>query len=145
MTTNSHLLSESEYFESYADLSVHRTMLADRARTCAYREVLRSNMGYLKGKVVLDVGCGTGILSLFALQFGARKVYGVEASNMAQVAKQILCANNYSSESFVLFHQRFPFNSEYIVLILIIFIIIIIIIIIIGWRKSNYPNKLILL
>ena len=45
----------------------------------------------------MDVGCGSGILSLFAAQAGAHKVYAVEASNMAKNAKKLIEANGFSS------------------------------------------------
>ena len=42
----------------------------------------------------MDVGAGTGILSLFAMKAGARKVYAVEASPMADVLKEIVELND---------------------------------------------------
>ena len=48
-----------------------------------------------KDKVVMDVGCGTGILSLFAAKQGARKVYAVECSDIADVAREIVEANGF--------------------------------------------------
>lgn len=44
---------------------------------------------------MLDVGCGSGILSLFAAQAGAKKVYAVEASNMAVYARKLVKANGF--------------------------------------------------
>lgn len=45
-------------------------------RTEAYRDALQQNPALLKGASVLDVGCGTGILSMFAAQGGAKQVIG---------------------------------------------------------------------
>merc|ERR1711971_362761 len=54
-------------------------------------------MGHLfKGKVVLDVGCGTGILSTFAAKAGAAKVIGVDMSSIVDYAKKIVADNNLS-------------------------------------------------
>ena len=63
-----------EYFSSYEELSVHELMLKDYPRTIAYQDFFKSNAAYFKGKTVLDVGAGTGILSLFAAKAGAKQV-----------------------------------------------------------------------
>lgn len=56
----------------------------DYIRTGTYQRAILSNMSDFKDKIILDVGAGSGILSFFAAQAGARKVYAVEASSMAQ-------------------------------------------------------------
>lgn len=53
---------------------------------------------FCQGKVVLDVGAGSGILSFFAVQAGAKQVYAIEASNMANFAQQLVTANNVSDK-----------------------------------------------
>ena len=62
------------YFDSYAQISIHEEMLQDKIRTDAYKDAILKNKHLFKNKVVLDVGCGTGILSMFAAQAGAKHV-----------------------------------------------------------------------
>ena len=43
---------------------------------------------------MLDVGTGSGILAIWSAQAGARKVYAVEATKMAEHARALVKANN---------------------------------------------------
>ena len=45
-----------------------------QVRTLTYRNSIWHNKHLFKDKVVLDVGCGTGILSMFCAKAGAAKV-----------------------------------------------------------------------
>lgn len=85
--------SASQYFQFYAYLSQQQNMMQDYIRTSTYQRAILSNMDDFKDKVVLDVGAGSGILSFFALQAGAAKVYAVEASTMAQHAEALAKSN----------------------------------------------------
>jgi len=88
--------SAAQYFQFYGYLSQQQNMMQDYIRTSTYQSAILQNANEFKGKVVLDVGAGTGILSYFAVQAGAKKVYAVEASNMAQYAKELAVSNNLS-------------------------------------------------
>jgi 2-polyprenyl-3-methyl-5-hydroxy-6-metoxy-1,4-benzoquinol methylase len=81
------------YFGSYAEAEIHESMLKDTVRTEAYRDFIYENKNYFKGKVVLDVGCGTGILSMFAAKAGAKAVYAIDASTIIKKARMI-CKEN---------------------------------------------------
>lgn len=72
-----------QYFQFYGYLSQQQNMMQDYIRTSTYQRAILGNLSDFKDKVVLDVGAGSGILSFFAIQAGAKKVYAVEASNMA--------------------------------------------------------------
>lgn len=72
-------------------------MLTDRPRQDAYRDAISSNHSLFAGKTVLDVGAGTGILSIFCAQAGASKVYAIEASNIANLAREIVKSNGFDN------------------------------------------------
>lgn len=68
-------------------------MLEDHKRTGAYFQAVMQNRRQFSGKTVLDVGTGSGILAIFAARAGARKVYAVEATSMAQHARRLVQHN----------------------------------------------------
>ena len=54
------------YFDGYSHFSIHEEMLKDSIRTKSYMKSIVNNPELFKDKIVLDVGSGTGILSIFA-------------------------------------------------------------------------------
>ncbi|EGC39266.1 hypothetical protein DICPUDRAFT_27193 [Dictyostelium purpureum] len=96
---------DDEYFESYFDLSVHELMLKDKPRTLSYKFAIELNSIDFKDKVVIDVGAGTGILSMFAAKAGAKKVYAVEGSLMATYCQMLVDSNGFS-ETIKVIHKR---------------------------------------
>src|SRR3954464_9999236 len=77
--------------DAYAQLSIHRWMLRDEIRNEAYRRAIAQVVK--PGQVVLDMGAGTGILSIFAARAGARKVYAVERTAIAEIARRMVKSN----------------------------------------------------
>lgn len=88
------MTSKDYYFDSYAHFGIHEEMLKDEVRTLTYRNSMYHNKHLFKDKIVLDVGCGTGILSMFAAKAGAKKVIGIECSSISDYAKKIVAANH---------------------------------------------------
>ncbi|GJP61967.1 hypothetical protein CLOP_g19084 [Closterium sp. NIES-67] len=90
------LTSADYYFDSYAHFGIHEEMLKDSVRTKTYEAAICGSAFLFKDKVVMDVGAGTGILSLFAAKAGAKKVYAMECSEIAECAREIVAANHMS-------------------------------------------------
>ncbi|XP_070559251.1 protein arginine N-methyltransferase 1-like [Ptychodera flava] len=90
------MTSRDYYFDSYAHFGIHEEMLKDEVRTLTYRNAMYHNRHLFKDKVVLDVGCGTGIMAMFAAKAGAKKVFGIECSSIVELADQIVKDNNLS-------------------------------------------------
>uniref|UniRef100_A0A3Q4AWY7 type I protein arginine methyltransferase n=1 Tax=Mola mola TaxID=94237 RepID=A0A3Q4AWY7_MOLML len=84
---------DEAYFSSYGHYGIHEEMLKDRVRTESYRDFMYRNPEVFKDKVVLDVGCGTGILSMFAARSGAKKVIAVDQSEIIYQAMDIVRSN----------------------------------------------------
>ncbi|XP_033016477.1 protein arginine N-methyltransferase 8 isoform X2 [Lacerta agilis] len=88
------MTSRDYYFDSYAHFGIHEEMLKDEVRTLTYRNSMYHNKHVFKDKIVLDVGSGTGILSMFAAKAGAKKVYGIECSSISDYSEKIVKANH---------------------------------------------------
>lgn len=94
--TCNEMTSKDYYFDSYAHFGIHEEMLKDEVRTMTYRNSMYHNSHLFKDKVVMDIGCGTGILCMFAAKAGARKVIGVECSSIIEHAERIVKANGFA-------------------------------------------------
>ena len=77
-------------------------MLKDTVRTNAYRRAIENNKEDFKDKIVMDIGCGTGILSIFAARAGAKHVYAIENAEIAYFAQEIIRKNGYADKITVL-------------------------------------------
>ncbi|XP_025085963.1 protein arginine N-methyltransferase 1-like [Pomacea canaliculata] len=88
------MTSKDYYFDSYAHFGIHEEMLKDEVRTRTYRNSMYYNKHLFKGKTVLDVGSGTGILCMFAAKAGAARVIGIECSSIIDYSQKIITANN---------------------------------------------------
>lgn len=76
---------------------MQKDMLEDHKRTGAYYNAVIQNRRMFQDKVVLDVGTGSGILAIFAAMAGAKKVYAVEATSMANHARTLVEHNKVTS------------------------------------------------
>lgn len=90
--------ADNYYFESYAHYGIHEEMIKDSVRTNAYRNAILRNSYLFSGKTVLDVGCGTGILSFFAVRAGASRVYAVDSSDIIDYAQEVAVLNNFAGK-----------------------------------------------
>lgn len=90
--------NQDYYFGSYSNFYIHEEMLKDQVRTKAYQRAIENNRSDFKDKIVLDIGAGTGILSIFAARSGAKHVYAVENADIAYFAQEIVKQNGLADK-----------------------------------------------
>lgn len=85
-------LANSIVWKLLADiLEYHRALISDTARCNAFHQAISACVK--PGDVVLDIGTGSGLLAMFACQAGARHVYALEEGMIADLAEQLIEAN----------------------------------------------------
>jgi len=85
-------------------------MLADEDRNVKYAEAIKQRIAQFRKQqgrspIVLDLGCGTGLLTRLALMHGAAKVIGVDTNHtMCSLATRALKAANIPAEKYEIYH-----------------------------------------
>src|SRR5579862_6878687 len=75
-------------------ISAFGRMIADETRIQAYACALER--AEVRDRVVADIGAGTGIMTLLACRYGARRVYAIEPGDSVGVAAQVMAANGFA-------------------------------------------------
>lgn len=75
-------------------LDYHLSMLLDTARIDSYRRAIDATVK--PGDVVVDVGCGSGVLSFMACEAGASTVYAIEGGPIIEVAEELAADNGFA-------------------------------------------------
>ena len=102
----------------YTDfINYHLSMLIDNVRTDAYRQAIGKVVRH--GDVVVDIGCGSGILSFLACRAGAKHVYAIESEAVIEIAKLVAAQNEMQHKITFLkdvsFHVELPEKADVIV------------------------------
>ncbi|XP_055551161.1 uncharacterized protein LOC129733360 isoform X2 [Wyeomyia smithii] len=92
---------DQSYFNTYSHFGIHHDMLSDYVRTASYRDAILNNSVIFRDKTVLDLGCGTAILSMFAAKAGAKEVISVDQSDIIYQAMDIVRRNKIDNIKFV--------------------------------------------
>lgn len=84
------------FIPDYELISVHKLILWDKIRTGTFCRATKCKTK--KNSVVVDLGSGTGILSLAAARAGAKRVYSIERTGIAKLAKRLFANNDFQNQ-----------------------------------------------
>ena len=95
-----------EYFDSYGNLSVHALMLKDAPRVESYARALAASKERIEGQIVIDVGSGTGILSMLCYKLcNPKHIYAVEANPYIANLSRMLIEQNCMSDKITVINK----------------------------------------
>jgi protein arginine N-methyltransferase 1 len=89
-------------------VELHRLMLRDKARNAAFAQAISKQVR--PGDVVVDLGAGTGLLSMLAAKAGARRVHAIEAADVCALGKKISRANGF--DKVIVWHHAPSYEVE---------------------------------
>lgn len=78
-------------------LAEHFVYLSDKLRLRRYREAIAAAVR--EGDVVVDIGCGSGVLGLICLRAGARAVHCIDETPFLEVARRTLIDAGFESRA----------------------------------------------
>ena len=108
----SEMISKDYNFDSYAHFGIHADMIKDKVGTLTSRNALYKHL--VKDKVVLDIGCGTGILCMLAAKAGAKRVIGIYCSRIIDYAREIVIMCKKRRLVYKLYLLELNFRSQWI-------------------------------
>lgn len=92
LLSTEHDVMEGTLGSGFSAAPLHARMLNDRVRTEAYLQAISDVVK--PGMTVVEIGAGTGVLSVAAARAGAERVYAIEANSIARVAESLFLENN---------------------------------------------------
>lgn len=72
-------------------VELHRIMLRDERRNEAYKKAIFATVK--PGDTVIDLGAGTGVLSMWCAQAGAKRVHAIEAADVSELGEALVKDN----------------------------------------------------
>lgn len=84
------MLNVCFYDQSFSKIYFYHFIFKDKVRTESYRDAILNNSNIIRDKIVMDLGCGTSILSMFASKAGAKQVISVDQSEIIYHAMDII-------------------------------------------------------
>lgn len=92
--------ASSKSYDYYNYFGLHEEALSDEVRTNWFKESILSNKHLFKDKIVMDIGCGTGLLSMLAVKAGAKHVIGIDCSSIVEITKEIIEDNHMTNSKY---------------------------------------------